>query len=82
MKGKELLRSNIVIHGQIIEQVQAFIYVGNAISSIREVYMNNKISNYNKVHAIIGRHSRVNMSKNIKLNTSQNCNKTRAIVCI
>jgi hypothetical protein len=67
VKGKALTRSKIVVDFQIFEQVQTLIYLGNNISSLREVDVDDKIRNFNKINEIITIYFGKNMSKNIQL---------------
>jgi hypothetical protein len=52
-KGQEPVRSKIVIHNKITEQVNSFDYLGNLVSHEKEVDNDNKLNNYLKITAII-----------------------------
>jgi hypothetical protein len=52
-KGRETIRSRIVISNKIIEQVNCFNYLGNLIFYENEVDIDNKINNDLKITGII-----------------------------
>ena len=54
-KGKEPVRSKIVINGKIIEQVNNFKYLGNTISYQGEVDVGGKIAKFLRVTGLINR---------------------------
>jgi hypothetical protein len=51
-KGRDPIRSKIVIHNKIIEQVNSFNYLKNLISYENEMYTH-KLNNYLKITGII-----------------------------
>jgi len=44
-KGRDPVRTKIVIDNKIIEQVNSFIYLGNMISYEKELYSDTKLHN-------------------------------------
>jgi hypothetical protein len=52
-KGRDPIRSKIVIENKILEQVNSFNYVGNLISYENEVDIDNKLNNYLRITGII-----------------------------
>ena len=52
-KGRDRVRSKIVIDNKIIEQVNAFNYLGNLIPYEKEVEIDNKLNNYWKMTGIM-----------------------------
>ena len=52
-KGRDPVRTKIVIHNKIIEQVNLFNYLGNMISYEKEMDIDNKLHNYLKITGII-----------------------------
>jgi hypothetical protein len=52
-KGRDPVRSNILIDNKIIEQVKSFNYLGNMISYERELHIDNKLNNYLKITGIL-----------------------------
>ena len=48
-KGRDPIRTKIVIDNKIIEQVKSFKYLGNMISYERELDIDNKLNSYLKV---------------------------------
>jgi hypothetical protein len=54
-RGKDPVRSKIVINERIIEQVSSFKYLGSDISYLGEVDVNSKISKFLKVAGLINR---------------------------
>ena len=52
-KGRDPVRTKIVIDNKIIEQVNSFNYLGNKISYEKELDIDNKLHNYLKIIGII-----------------------------
>src|SRR5215469_5482668 len=52
-KGRDPVRTKIVIDNKIIEQVNSFNYLGNLISYEKELDIDNKLHNYLKITSII-----------------------------
>jgi hypothetical protein len=52
-KGRDPVRTKIVIDNKIIEQVKSFNYLGNMISYERELDIDNKLNNYLKITDIL-----------------------------
>ena len=52
-KGRDPLRTKIVIDNKIIEKVNSFNYLGNMISYEKEMDIDNKLHNYLKITGII-----------------------------
>ena len=52
-KGRDPLRTKIVIDNKIIEQVNSFNYLGNMIAYEKELDIDNKLHNYMKITGII-----------------------------
>jgi len=52
-KGRDPVRTKIVIDNKIIEQVNSFNYLGNMISYEKELDSDNKLHNYLKITGII-----------------------------
>jgi hypothetical protein len=52
-KGRDPIRSKIVINNTIIEQVNTFNYFGNLVSYEKEKYIDNKITTFLKITGII-----------------------------
>ena len=52
-KGRDPVRTKIVIDNKIIEQVNSFNYLGNMISYERELDIDNKLNNYLKIIGIL-----------------------------
>ena len=52
-KGRDSVRTKIVIDNKIIEQVKMFNYLGNMIFYEKELDMDNKLHNYLKITGII-----------------------------
>jgi hypothetical protein len=52
-KGRDPLRSKIVIDNKITEQVDSFNYLGNLISYGNEMDIYNKLNNYLRITGII-----------------------------
>jgi hypothetical protein len=52
-KGRDQVRTKIVIYNKIIEQAKSFNYLGNLISYERELYIDNKLNNYLKITGIL-----------------------------
>jgi hypothetical protein len=52
-KGRDSIRSKIVINNKIIEQVNSFNYLGNLISYENEMDIDDKLNNYLKITGII-----------------------------
>jgi len=52
-KGRDPVRTKIVIDNKIIEQVKMFNYLGNMISFEKELDIDNKLHNYLKITGII-----------------------------
>ena len=52
-KGRDPVRTKIVIDNKIIEQVNLFNYLGNMISYEKELDIDNKLHNYLKITGII-----------------------------
>jgi hypothetical protein len=53
LKGRDPVRTKIVIDNKIIEQVNSFNYLGNMISYEKEFDIDNKLHNYLKITGII-----------------------------
>jgi hypothetical protein len=52
-RGRDPVRTKIVIDNKIIEQVNSFNYLGNVISYDKEVDIDNKLHNYLKITGIL-----------------------------
>jgi len=52
-KGRDPVRSKIVIYNKIIEQVNLFNYLGNLISYEGELDIGNKLKNFLKITGIL-----------------------------
>jgi hypothetical protein len=52
-KGRDPVRTKIVIDNKIIEQVNSFNYLGNMISYKRELDIEKKLNNYLKITGIL-----------------------------
>ena len=52
-KGRDPVRTNIVIDNKIIEQVNSYNYLGNMISYEKELDIDNKLHNYMKITGIL-----------------------------
>ena len=52
-KGRDPVRTKIVIDNKIIEKVNSFSYLGNMISYEKELDIDNKLRNYLKIIGII-----------------------------
>jgi hypothetical protein len=52
-KGRDPVRTKIVIDNKIIEQVKSLKYLGNMISYERELDINNKLNSYLKITGIL-----------------------------
>ena len=52
-KGRDPVRTKIVIDNKIIEKVNSFNYLGNMISYEKELDIDNKLYNYLKITGII-----------------------------
>ena len=52
-KGRDPVRTKIVIDNKIIEQVNSFNYLGNMISYGKELDIDNRLHNYLKITGII-----------------------------
>ena len=52
-KGRDPVRTKIVIVNKIIEQVNMFNYLGNTISYEKELDIDNKLQNYLKMTGIL-----------------------------
>ena len=52
-KGRDPVRTKIVIDNKIIEQVSSFNYLGNMISYEKELDIDNKLHNYLKITVIL-----------------------------
>ena len=52
-KGRDPVRTEIVIDNKIIEQVNSLNYLGNVISYEKELDIDNKLHNYLKITGII-----------------------------
>ena len=52
-KGRDPVRTKIVIDNKIIEQVNSFNYLGNMMSYEKELVIDNKLQNYLKITGII-----------------------------
>ena len=52
-KGRDPVRTEIVIDNKIVEQVNSFNYLGNVISYEKELDIDNKLHNYLKITGII-----------------------------
>ena len=52
-KGRDPVRTETVIDNKIIEQVNLFNYLGNAISYEGELDINNKLNNFLKITGIL-----------------------------
>jgi len=52
-KGRDPVRTKIVIENKIIEQVNMFNYLGNIISYEKELDIDNKLHNYLKITGIL-----------------------------
>jgi hypothetical protein len=54
-KGRDLVRTRIVIDNKIIEQVNLFNYLGNMISYKKELDIDNTLHNYLKITGILNK---------------------------
>jgi hypothetical protein len=52
-KGRDPVRTKIVIDNKIIEEVKSFKYLGNMISYERELDIDNKLNSYLKITGIL-----------------------------
>jgi hypothetical protein len=52
-RGRDPVRTKIVIDNKIIEQVNSFNYLGNMISDDKELDTDNKLHNYLKITGIL-----------------------------
>ena len=52
-KGRDPVRTEIVIDNKIIEQINSFNCLGNVISYVKELDIDNKPRNYLKITGII-----------------------------
>jgi hypothetical protein len=52
-KGRDSVRTKIVIDNKITEQVNSFSYVGNMISYEKELGIDNKLHKYLKITALV-----------------------------
>jgi hypothetical protein len=52
-RGRDPVRTKIVIDNEIIEQVNSFNYLGNIISYEKELGIDNKLHNYLKITGIL-----------------------------
>jgi len=52
-KGRDPVRTKIVIDNKIIEQVNLFYYLGNMISYEGELNIDNKLNNFLKITGIL-----------------------------
>jgi len=52
-KGRDPVRTKIVIDNKIIEQVNSFNYLGNMISYGKELEIDNKLHKYLKITGIL-----------------------------
>ena len=52
-KGRDTVRTKIVIDNEIIEQVSLFNYLGSMISYARELDIDNKLNNFLKITVIL-----------------------------
>jgi hypothetical protein len=52
-KGRDPVRTKILIDNKIIEQVISFNYLENMISYERELHIHNKLNNYLKITGIL-----------------------------
>jgi hypothetical protein len=52
-KGRDPIRSKIVIDNKIIEQVNSFNYLGNLIFYQNEMDVDNKLNNYLRITGVI-----------------------------
>ena len=52
-KGRDPVRTKIVIHNKIIEQVNLFNYLGNMISYEGELGIDNELNNFLKITGIL-----------------------------
>jgi len=58
-KGRDPVRTKIVIDNKIIEQVNSFNYLGNMISYEKELDIDNKLHNYLKITGILNNEFRL-----------------------
>ena len=58
-KGRDPVRTKIVIDNKIIEQVKMFNYLGNMISFEKELDIDNKLHNYLKITGILNNEFRL-----------------------
>ena len=65
-KGRDPVRTKIVIDNKIIEQVNLYNYLGNMISYEKELDIDNKLHNYLKITNIINNVFRPVMGKLFK----------------
>ena len=52
-RGRDPVRTKIVIDNKIIEQVNSFNYLGNIVSYEKELDIDNKLPNYLKITGIL-----------------------------
>jgi len=52
-RGRDPVRTKIVIDNKIIEQVNLFNYLGNMVSYEKELDIDNKLHNYLKITGIL-----------------------------
>jgi hypothetical protein len=52
-RGRDPVRTKIVIYNKIIEQVNSFNYLGNIICYEKELDIDNKLHNYLKITSIL-----------------------------
>jgi hypothetical protein len=52
-RGRDPVRTKIVIDNKVTEQVNMFNYLGNMISDARELDIDSKLSNYLKITGIL-----------------------------
>jgi hypothetical protein len=52
-RGRDPVRTKIIIDNKIIEQVNSFNYLGNIISYEKELNIDNKLLNYLKIIGIL-----------------------------
>jgi hypothetical protein len=64
IKGRDPIRSKIVIDNKIIEQVNSFNYLGNLIYYENEMDTDNKLNNYLKIISIINNMFRPQKTRN------------------
>ena len=52
-KGRDPLRTKIVLDNKIIEEINSFNYLGNMIFYEKELFIDNKLHNYLKITVIL-----------------------------